>query len=263
MARYAELFVKPNDRLTSFERLEIYNQQYWWRVLEGFAEDFSGVAAVIGPKKFEALSVAYIETCGSNSWTMRNLGRDLPAFLVAHPQLTAPHTTLALDMARLEWARCLAFDEPADPVPDTQKLARTPPHELRLGLQSYITLLTLEYEAEQLLLRLRRRSQKAAGSTASNAMTSAPRRSRALRIVAKRAPAPVHLVVHRLQNTVYYKRVTPEAHVLLTLIHQGIPVEQACARAFTGSDFTPEDAASQIQQWFADWMELGWFTGRA
>ena len=261
MARYAELFIKPNDRLSSFDRLEIYNQQYWWRVLEGFAEDFSGVAAVIGPKKFEALSVAYIETCGSTSWTMRDLGRQLPEFLESHPEFTAPHSTLALDMARLEWARCLAFDEPADPVPDTQKLASTPPHLLRLGLQPYITLLALHYEAEQLLLRLRRRSQKAAGSTASNAMTAAPRRSRALRIVAKKSPRPIHLVVHRLQNTVYYKRVTPEAFRLLTLIHQNTPMEEACAGAFTGSAFTPAQAAEQIQQWFADWMELGWFTG--
>ncbi|MEZ0276325.1 MAG: hypothetical protein ACAH88_15555, partial [Roseimicrobium sp.] len=148
----------------------------------------------------------------------------------------------------------------ADPVPDTQKLASTPPHLLRLGLQPYITLLSLHYEAEQLLLRLRRRSQKAAGSTASNAMTAAPRASRALRIVAKRSTQPVHLVVHRLQNTVYYKRVTPEAFQLLNLIHQGTPVEQACAEAFAGKDFTPEEAASLIQQWFADWMELGWFT---
>ena len=25
--------IKPNDRLTSFERLEIYNRQYWIRIL--------------------------------------------------------------------------------------------------------------------------------------------------------------------------------------------------------------------------------------
>ena len=27
-------FIKPNDRLSSFERLEIYNRQYWFRVLD-------------------------------------------------------------------------------------------------------------------------------------------------------------------------------------------------------------------------------------
>ena len=29
----AEAIIKPNNRLTSFERLEIYNRQYWLRIL--------------------------------------------------------------------------------------------------------------------------------------------------------------------------------------------------------------------------------------
>jgi hypothetical protein len=29
-------FIKSNDRLSSFERLEIYNRQYWFRVLDAF-----------------------------------------------------------------------------------------------------------------------------------------------------------------------------------------------------------------------------------
>src|SRR5262249_57894393 len=42
MRRYAARFIKPNDRLTSFERLELYNRQYWWRVLAPMREDFPG-----------------------------------------------------------------------------------------------------------------------------------------------------------------------------------------------------------------------------
>ena len=46
MKRYASRFIKPNDRLTSFERLEIYNRQYWFRVLSALSEDFPGLHAV-------------------------------------------------------------------------------------------------------------------------------------------------------------------------------------------------------------------------
>ncbi len=28
----ADAIIRPNDRLTSFERLEIYNRQYWFRL---------------------------------------------------------------------------------------------------------------------------------------------------------------------------------------------------------------------------------------
>ena len=68
----AEKFIKPNDRLTAFERLQIYNQQYWWRLLGAFAEDFRGVRAVLGERKFDKLATAYLEQHGSTSWTLRN-----------------------------------------------------------------------------------------------------------------------------------------------------------------------------------------------
>ena len=49
--RVAAEIIKPNDRLTSFERLEIYNRQYWFRVLAAFAEDFPGLRAVLGERR--------------------------------------------------------------------------------------------------------------------------------------------------------------------------------------------------------------------
>jgi hypothetical protein len=259
MARYAELFIKPNDRLTSFERLEIYNQQYWWRLLESFSEDFRGLCAVIGQKRFEALALAYLETCGSTSWTLRDLGQHLEKFLRSHSRLTAPHTALALDMARLEWARAWAFDEPGDAPLDTQQIAQTPPHKLKLRLQPYVVLLEMRHETEKLFLRFRTRNQTAAESTASNAVNAAPRRRREVRISAKPAKKPVHLVVHRHQNTVFYKRVTAEAFRLLTHLREGLTLDAACTKAFAGRPFKPAQAATLIREWFAEWMELGWF----
>ena len=69
----------------------------------------------------------------------------------------------------------------------------------------------------------------------------------------------MHLVVHRLQNAVYFKRVTSEAFRLLMNLHEGMTLEAACGRAFKGRPFTPDQAAALIREWFADWMELGWF----
>ena len=38
-----EAFIKPNDRVTSLERLEIYNKQYWFRVLDCLHDDYPGL----------------------------------------------------------------------------------------------------------------------------------------------------------------------------------------------------------------------------
>ena len=48
MTDVAASFIAPNSRLTPFERLEIYNRQYWFRVLGALAEDFPALRAVVG-----------------------------------------------------------------------------------------------------------------------------------------------------------------------------------------------------------------------
>src|ERR1700691_5941709 len=60
MAEVAASFIAPNSRLTAFERLEIYNRQYWFRVLGSLAEDFAALRALVGERRFEALSIAYL-----------------------------------------------------------------------------------------------------------------------------------------------------------------------------------------------------------
>jgi hypothetical protein len=66
-------FIKPNDRLTAVERLEIYGRSYWFRVLDSLYDDFPGLRAVLGQRVFHQLSRAYLADCPSQSFTLRNL----------------------------------------------------------------------------------------------------------------------------------------------------------------------------------------------
>src|SRR5882762_10028344 len=77
MEKVAASFIKPNDRLTSLERLEIYNRQYWFRILDCFYDDYPGLCAVLGEKKFMRLAEAYLTKYPSASFTLRNLGSRL------------------------------------------------------------------------------------------------------------------------------------------------------------------------------------------
>jgi hypothetical protein len=98
-------FVKPNDRLTSFDRLEIYNRQYWFRVLDSFYEDYPGLRAVLGEKPFLKLAEAYLVKYPSASFTLRNLGSRLERFLRQEPQCAGKRLPLALDVVRLNGRR--------------------------------------------------------------------------------------------------------------------------------------------------------------
>src|SRR5271170_1737839 len=95
-------YIKPNVLLNSFERLEIYNRQYWFRVIGAVSEDFPALNAFLGPRRFDRIMLAYLRDTPSMSFTLRNLGAKLPAWLSKHPDFAGPRHRLAVDVARLE-----------------------------------------------------------------------------------------------------------------------------------------------------------------
>ena len=84
-AEIAAGYIKPNSHLTSFERLEIYNRQYWFRVIAAVEEDFPALNAVLGQEMFDALTLAYLRESPSTSFSLRNLGARLPAWEATRP----------------------------------------------------------------------------------------------------------------------------------------------------------------------------------
>ena len=130
----AARLIKPNPRLKAFERLEIYNRSYWFRLLESLSDDFPGLVAVLGWTAFERMAKAYLLECPSASFTLRDLGSRLEAWLRAHPRHTGPNPVLALDMAQLEWAHIVAFDAPGERTLQPEDLADLG-QGMKIGLQ--------------------------------------------------------------------------------------------------------------------------------
>ena len=255
MRAYAGRFIKPNDRLTSFERLEIYNRQYWFRLFSAMAEDFPGLRSVLGEKQFDAMCKAYLIDCPSTSFTLRNLGSKLESWLRAHPKFAAKKQTLALDIARLEWADVEAFDNEAKPPLRTEDLAGADAAHLTLELQPYVRLLDLKYPVDDLLLAVRKEEDT---DFASNAF-SERRKKKHVRAVAKLKPQAIFLVVHRIENSVYFRRIEPEEFAMLAALRQGKKLGKALDAAFRNSAIPVEQRAGAVQQWFQNWATLGWF----
>ena len=252
-------FIKPNDRLSSFERLEIYNRVYWFRILDCIYDDYPGLRAVLGEKRFMRVVAAYLARYPSSSFTLRDLGQHLEKFLREEPERTAPHQKLALDMARFEWAQVIAFDAEAKPRIQTDDLLKTTPGKLRLALQPYLSLLELNYAVDKFLIAVKRRGAAALRDEASNTFEAMPRattRKRRLRLPKRER---IHLVVHRFENTLYFKRLEREAFALLQELGQGTTLEKACAAALGKSRRPGVDWSQQIKEWFHDWSALGWF----
>jgi hypothetical protein len=259
MAAVADRFIKPNDRLSAFERLEIYNRVYWFRVLDCLYDDYPGLRAILGEKKFMELATAYLAKYPSVSFTLRNLGERLEKFLREEPQWIAPHKEMALDMTRFEWAQVVAFDDAAFPPITTDEILDTPRSKLRLGLQPYLSLLELNYAVDKFFIAVQKRDADVLRDEASNtfeAMPQAKRRRRKARLPRREH---IQVAVHRYDNALYYKRLEPEAFAILRALRGGMTVEKACTNAVAKSARKNVDWATRIKEWFDDWSSLGWF----
>jgi hypothetical protein len=252
----ADALIKPNDRLTSFERLEIYNRQYWFRLYSSFEEDFPGLMAIIGRKKFDALMRAYITECPSQSFSLRNLGSQLEKWLIEHPEYIETRKKLAMDMVRLEWAHIETFDSGADPLLDADDLA-TINEDSQLHLQPYLRLLELSYPVDDLLIELR--SESGSSDSSSN-NASIARKRKSVRQVATLKPEQIHLALHRHDNSVYYKRLHAEDFRLLQALIGGETLGNAIDMAFENSTIPEEERTPFLQAAFQTWASLGWFT---
>lgn len=256
MRAYAARFIKPNDRLTSFERLEIYNRQYWFRLFSSMIEDFPGLRSVLGEKRFDAMCKAYLVDCPSTSFTLRNLGAKLEGWLRKHPKWAGTKQTLALDIVRLEWADIEAFDGKADPALGAEDLAGVAGPNLRLKLQPYVQLLEFKYPVDDLLLSVRKEEQGT--DFASNAFAEKRKRKK-VQAVAKLKPATIYLVVHRVDFSVYFRRVDAEEFAILTALRDGKTLGKAIQAAFGKSKMAEQERAGRVQEWFQNWATLGWF----
>jgi hypothetical protein len=243
-------FIKPNARLNSAERLEIYSRSYWFRVLDSLYDDFPGLRAIHGQRAFHRLSRAYLTDCPSQSFTLRNLGSRLEQWLKNNPEYAGSNPVLTLDMVRLEWAHIEAFDNAIEKVLGPEDLSELLPQS-RLRLQPHVRLLALDYPVDDLRIQVNQTTDEHAAT--SNTFLKHKHRSLSRRLRGIK-PELVFLAVHRVDFTVFYRRLEAGEHCLLSALGAGKSIGSAIGSALTMDG----RHASQIEQWFATWAQLGW-----
>jgi hypothetical protein len=250
----AESYIKPNEFLSSADRLEIYNRQYWFRVMGAVAEDYPGLLAVLGEEKFDQLVLAYLKGNPSTSFTLRNLGSKLPHWLEGHPEFAPRRHDLLVDVAKLEWAYIESFDRASlSPLSELDISGLTA--ESQLSLQPHLQLLDLRYPADELILAVHREARPT--EAASNAASE--HKYKKLKRLPTMRRSVIRLAIHRFENDVYYRRIDREAFLLLSAIQQGASLGVAIEAAFSDSRLSAAEQAEKIQEYFAHAAGLGWF----
>jgi len=253
MSEVAGQFIHPNSRLTAFERLEIYNRQYWFRLQGAFAEDFPALRSVIGSVRFDALTIAYLEAHPSRSFTLRNLGSHLHGWLQRNSHWAGPRLALALDVVAIEWACIEAFDNAEFPTLTADQVASI--HgESRLALQPHVRLLSLAYPADDLVLAMHQQQKREVSEAGSRPESEDNQPAERMRL-RKRS---TWLAIHRSDLSIYYRRLTQPEYRMLAALRDGFTLAEALETAFIDSRLTASSRIGRVRQWFSNWAELGW-----
>jgi len=138
--------IRGDARLSAVERLDVYANAYFFRILEVLAKDYPAIEATFGHDRFHDLVTAYLAAHPPTRFSIRYAGEGLAGFIADHADAAAVRDEFpwASDLAALEWAIIDAFDAEDAPHLTRDDLARIPPEgwgDLRFTLDPSVRLL--------------------------------------------------------------------------------------------------------------------------
>lgn len=152
--------IAPNKILSSSDRIKLYAQQYWWRLIQSIESDFPLLRRVLGEELFSKVIKEYILRHPSSSYTLRHLGRKLPTFIEQEIELPSDIRLLAKDVSIFELYIIESFFSKTEGSINDESLLKTNSENLFLSLQPHVFLLNLSYPLHEYIDYFRNSSLK-------------------------------------------------------------------------------------------------------
>jgi hypothetical protein len=147
-----EALVYGDERLSTFERVDIYANAYFYRLLECLGEDFPATLAVLGADNFAALVRGYLLEHRPTEPSIVYAGLYLADFLNGHP--FAERWPFVAELARLERAVLDVFHAADAPALGVEALRAIPSEEwpaVKLRAHPAVEIVRSEWRVADLL----------------------------------------------------------------------------------------------------------------
>ncbi len=96
-------YIKPSPTLRPSQRIEIYSQQYWWRLLNSLQEVYPLVTRLFGYHDFNStIAIPYLKKYPPNHWSLNMLGEWLPLWI--EKDYGSSDKKLVLNAAEIDYA---------------------------------------------------------------------------------------------------------------------------------------------------------------
>jgi hypothetical protein len=244
-----ESVIAPSQALSGAQRLEIYAQAYYARLIECLRAEYAMLLRAIGEELFDQFAVDFLQRYPSTSYTLSDLGARFPDYLrETRPTSGGDDTSnenawpdFLIDLAALERTYAEVFDGPGveDVEPITASaLAEVLPDQwgsTRLTPAPCLRLMTLDYPVHRYYRQLRKNEE-----------------------AIPPAPQTTHLAITRRDYTVRPLDVELNEHELLASLIGGDSLGDAITHAATQFEDL-EQLAAKLPIWFQRWMAERFF----
>jgi hypothetical protein len=236
-----EDLIESDDRLSATERLEIYANAYFYRILDCLKEDFPATLAMLGGDNFHNLVTGYLIEYPPTEPSISHAGRHLAEFLRHHP--IRERWPFIGDLARLERTLIEVFHAAdAEPLKAAAMRALAPDDWPALTLRAHpaLAIVDCEWRVDLLL-----REVEAATGTGDH-------------IHGEPAHAPVSVLVWRRGSRVNYRPLERSERAGLELARAEASFAAICeAIAAVGGEHDPIAPVALINRLLARWIEEG------
>ncbi len=240
MSEEAADYITPNERLGSAERIQIYNQQYWWRLLSTLQENFPTLTRLFGYTDFNrSLATPFLLAHPSHHFSLARLGDKLSDWI--DECYIAPDKALALSSAQIDWAYQALFVAPS-PLPISPSLDLL---SKKMRLQPHLRLFTLPFN----LFSFRAEFLKKDVDHWTEAMSFPPLREE----------GPYFFLLYRTsQNLIQYREIEQGQWTLLHLIAGGASLDEACNELEAQGGSGAKEAQGSLHLWIQEWIREMW-----
>lgn len=136
--------VLSTDSASATDRISVYAEAYFSRIVEALASDFRALRRVLGEESFSKIVADYLKMYPSRTTNIGEVGSSLPQFLSGY----APESPYLSDLAALEWAAIESFySREADAV---AAVLDRDPSELRFSLHPSVRFVDTSWNIENI-----------------------------------------------------------------------------------------------------------------
>ncbi|QDV53155.1 HvfC/BufC family peptide modification chaperone [Gimesia fumaroli] len=242
-----ETVITCSSQLTSLERVGIYANAYYARLLECLSEEYPALVIAMGAQAFGVFCMEYLQAYPSTSYTLGELGARFPQFLREHkpaaePGGNADWTDFLIELATLERVYSEVFDGPGieqETLLTPETLNAIAPEDwpgLTLKMAPCFRLVEFQYPVHEFITDVRK------GDT-----PAIPEQQTTCLAITRR-----NFIVRR-------EVVTPAEYLLLTRLQEGCQVGEAIMDVAESGLIEPDKLGHQLHQWFKHWTASAFF----